>query len=130
MFYVAFGLSSVSYVGHGIVLHGWETQLSRMSLDRMGQMAIVNLVGATIYAARVSHRFEQSTSCRVLILPDSRAMGSVFERYLGLEPPDLPYARRLGGIATSAWTQTGSRFHSCHSRYLSVLRCLEVCGAR
>jgi adiponectin receptor len=56
MFYVAFGLSSVSYVGHGIVLHGWETQLSRMSLDRMGQMAIVNLVGATIYAARVSHR--------------------------------------------------------------------------
>jgi adiponectin receptor len=56
MFYVAFGLSSISYVSHGIILHGWETQASRISLDWMSWMATVNLVGATIYVARVSIR--------------------------------------------------------------------------
>lgn len=56
MFYVAFGLSSLSFIGHGIVRHGLETQTERMSLKWMGCMASVNLVGAMIYAAQVSHR--------------------------------------------------------------------------
>jgi adiponectin receptor len=56
MFYVAFGLSSLSFIGHGIVRHGLETQTERMSLKWMGCMASVNLVGAMIYAVQVSHR--------------------------------------------------------------------------
>jgi adiponectin receptor len=56
MFYVAFGLSSLSFIGHGIVRYGLETQTERMSLKWMGCMASVNLVGAMIYAVQVSHR--------------------------------------------------------------------------
>ncbi|RYF38245.1 MAG: hypothetical protein EOO38_25070, partial [Cytophagaceae bacterium] len=56
MFYIAFGLTSLSFIGHGIIRHGLETQTERMSLKWMGWMASVNLVGAMIYAARVSHR--------------------------------------------------------------------------
>lgn len=54
IFYAAFGLSSVSYVVHGLMLHGWELQDSRMSLTWMCRMAAANLLGAAIYAARVS----------------------------------------------------------------------------
>lgn len=52
-FYAGFGLSSIIFVVHGLLLHGWEVQKSRMSLVWMGWMATANLVGATIYAARV-----------------------------------------------------------------------------
>lgn len=55
VFYAAFGLSSVTFVIHGIVLYGWEMQKSRMSLVWMGWMAVINLSGATIYAARVAY---------------------------------------------------------------------------
>ena len=41
------------FVVHGLVLHGWELQNSRMSLVWMGWMATANLVSAVIYAARV-----------------------------------------------------------------------------
>lgn len=52
-FYAGFGLSSIIFVGHGLLLYGWELQRSRMSLVYMGWMATANLVGAAIYAARV-----------------------------------------------------------------------------
>lgn len=52
-FYAAFGLSSVIFVIHGLVLYGWELQKARMSLVWMGWMATANLTGAAIYAARV-----------------------------------------------------------------------------
>ena len=52
--YAFLGLSAIVFIIHGIFLYGWETQSKRMSLDRMGLMAILNLVGACIYAARVS----------------------------------------------------------------------------
>jgi predicted membrane channel-forming protein YqfA (hemolysin III family) len=78
MFYVAFGLSSLLYVSHGIVLYGWETQVGRMSLNWMGWMAIVNLVAAGIYAARVSSHLNERLFCWMLILPDSRAMDTFF----------------------------------------------------
>jgi adiponectin receptor len=54
LFYAAFGLSSVTFVIHGLILYGWEMQKRRMSLVRMGWMAAINLSGAMIYAARVS----------------------------------------------------------------------------
>ena len=35
-------------------MYGWKVQESRMSLVRMGCMAVTNLLGATIYATRVT----------------------------------------------------------------------------
>ena len=60
LFYAAFGLSSVTFVMHGLILYGWEMQKRRMSLGRMSWMAAINLSGAIIYAARVSHPVSQS----------------------------------------------------------------------
>ncbi|EGX89007.1 hemolysin-III channel protein Izh2, putative [Cordyceps militaris CM01] len=56
-FYAGFGLSSIIFVAHGLLLHGWELQKSRMSLVWMGWMATANLVGAAIYAARIPERW-------------------------------------------------------------------------
>ena len=53
--YACLGLSAVVFVTHGLILHGWNVQNKRMSLDRMGLMALLNLVGAFAYAARVSN---------------------------------------------------------------------------
>lgn len=51
--YAGLGLSAVVFVIHGILLHGWEIQCQRMSIDWMGSMAFFNLTGAVVYAARV-----------------------------------------------------------------------------
>ncbi|KAK7976073.1 Di-copper centre-containing protein [Apiospora arundinis] len=56
-FYAGFGLSSLIFVIHGLLLHGWELQKSRMSLVWMGWMATSNLVGAAIYATRIPERW-------------------------------------------------------------------------
>lgn len=60
-FYAGFGLSSIIFVVHGLLLHGWELQKSRMSLMWMGWMATANLVGACIYAARVRSGYQLVT---------------------------------------------------------------------
>ena len=52
--YACLGLSAVVFVAHGLILHGWSVQNKRMSLDRMGLMALLNLTGAYAYAARAS----------------------------------------------------------------------------
>ncbi|KAL8878679.1 MAG: hypothetical protein Q9198_003564 [Flavoplaca austrocitrina] len=54
--YAGLGLSAVIFVIHGILLHGWALQNQRMSLDWMALMATFNLLGATIYAARVPEK--------------------------------------------------------------------------
>ena len=54
--YAGLGLSAVVFVVHGILLHGWTVQNRRMSLDWMGLMALFNLTGAVIYAARVPEK--------------------------------------------------------------------------
>ena len=51
--YAGLGLSGLVFVIHGILLHGWMMQNQRMSVDWMALMAIFNLTGAVIYAARV-----------------------------------------------------------------------------
>ncbi|KAI6081445.1 putative hemolysin-III channel protein Izh2 [Hypoxylon rubiginosum] len=56
-FYAGFGLSSIIFIIHGLMLHGWERQKSHMSLVWMGWMATSNLVGAAIYAARIPERW-------------------------------------------------------------------------
>ena len=52
--YACLGLSAVVFVTHGLILHGWNVQNKRMSLGRMGLMALLNLTGAYAYAARAS----------------------------------------------------------------------------
>lgn len=52
--YTGLGLTGVLFVSHGIWLHGLHIQNDRMSLDWMALMAVLNLIGAAIYAARVS----------------------------------------------------------------------------
>ena len=54
--YAGLGLSAVVFVVHGILLHGWAVQNQRMSLNWMGLMALFNLTGAVIYAARVPEK--------------------------------------------------------------------------
>lgn len=54
--YAGLGLSGLVFVIHGILLHGWTMQNQRMSVDWMALMAIFNLTGAVIYAARVCHQ--------------------------------------------------------------------------
>lgn len=54
MMYAGLGLSAIIFVVHGVIKHGWKTQNHRMSLDWMGLMASLNLIGAFTYAARVS----------------------------------------------------------------------------
>lgn len=51
--YAGFGLSSVIFVVHGLLIHGWEVQKMRMSLVWMGWMGTANLTGAVIYVFRV-----------------------------------------------------------------------------
>ena len=51
--YACLGLSAIVFIIHGLVLYGWQTQARRMSLDRMGLMALLNLTGAYAYGARV-----------------------------------------------------------------------------
>jgi adiponectin receptor len=52
--YAGLGLSAIAFIVHGLVLHGWRTQMYRMSLDWMFYMALLNFTGAIAYAVRVS----------------------------------------------------------------------------
>ncbi len=54
--YAGLGLSAVVFVVHGILLHGWTVQNQRMSVDWMGLMALFNLTGAAVYAARIPEK--------------------------------------------------------------------------
>lgn len=52
--YAGLGLSAIVFIIHGLTIHGWDIQNRRMSLSYMALMGTFNLVGAAIYAARVS----------------------------------------------------------------------------
>ena len=51
--YSGLGLSAIIFITHGIANFGWTIQSQRMSLGWMGLMAAFNLIGASVYAARV-----------------------------------------------------------------------------
>lgn len=59
--YAGLGLSSIIFVIHGVVKHGWKTQNYRMSLDWMILMASLNFIGAFTYAARIPERWYPRT---------------------------------------------------------------------
>ena len=53
--YATFGFSSLLFVVHGVVPFGREVQRLRMSLSWMSWVVLSNLVGALVYAGRVSN---------------------------------------------------------------------------
>ncbi|PQE09583.1 hemolysin-III channel Izh2 protein [Rutstroemia sp. NJR-2017a WRK4] len=57
LMYSCLGLSASIFITHGLLLHGWETQRKRMSLDWMAVMAVMNLLGAGAYAFRVPEKW-------------------------------------------------------------------------
>ena len=60
------------------MIYGWELQKSRMSLAWMGWMATVNLIGAVMYAARVTISLSYvNVKCSLLIALGSREVVSL-----------------------------------------------------
>ncbi|KAG4034507.1 hypothetical protein MFRU_003g04670 [Monilinia fructicola] len=55
--YSCLGLSSIIFIIHGIMLYGYKTQKYRMSLDWMGIMATLNLLGAFAYTVRIPEKW-------------------------------------------------------------------------
>lgn len=51
--YGGLGLLANIFVIHGVLLHGWAEQNQRMSIDYMGLMALLTIIGGVIYVARV-----------------------------------------------------------------------------
>jgi predicted membrane channel-forming protein YqfA (hemolysin III family) len=83
--YVCFGASSLSFICHGIFLYGWVVQESRMSLVKMGYMAVINLAGAVIYVTRVNIPFTRETQPLMsLTLSGPGKVASLQVRYMGL----------------------------------------------
>ena len=54
--YSGLGLTGILFATHGVLLHGWSEQFQRMALNWMMLMAILNLIGAGMYAARMPEK--------------------------------------------------------------------------
>lgn len=61
--YTALGLTAVLFVPHGIWVNGLRMQKDRMSLDWMALVAVLNTIGAGVYAARVSLNVYSESPC-------------------------------------------------------------------
>ncbi len=61
--YAGLGISAIVFIARSLLLHGWEVQKQRMSLDWMLWMGCLNLVGATAYATRLSFILFTSIGC-------------------------------------------------------------------
>lgn len=123
--YAGLGLSAIIFVIHGVVKHGWKTQNHRMSLDWMGLMASLNLVGAFAYAARVGSLpgpwwdGGSPNSCT-----DTGKMVSADVRHIPRKSPDISrhgYTGRFGPhgrFDESVWSFTRTdyplRIITCH----------------
>jgi adiponectin receptor len=55
--YATLGLSAMAFITHGLIIHGWEIQNHRMSLTYLLITAMLNLLGAFIYTARIPERW-------------------------------------------------------------------------
>jgi len=55
--YASLGLSAMAFITHGVIIHGWEIQNHRMSLTYLLITAMLNLLGAAIYTARIPERW-------------------------------------------------------------------------
>jgi adiponectin receptor len=57
--YASLGLLAMASIAHGLIIHGWQTQNHRMSLTYMLITAMLNLLGAIVYTARIPERWYQ-----------------------------------------------------------------------
>jgi adiponectin receptor len=57
--YASLGLSAMVFIIHGLIIHGWEIQNQRMSLTYMLTTAMLNILAAVVYAARIPERWHQ-----------------------------------------------------------------------
>ena len=98
--YACLGLSAVVFIIHGLLMYGWKTQLNRMSLDRMGLMALLNLTGAYTYAARVSYSCRSNDSSRANDDADTRKVVPTKIRHSGQQPPNTSCHGYFRGLST------------------------------
>jgi adiponectin receptor len=54
--YVLLGLSAMVFITHRLIIYGWEIQNYRISLNYMLTIAMLNLLGAAIYTARIPEK--------------------------------------------------------------------------
>ncbi|KAH8724191.1 hemolysin-III related-domain-containing protein, partial [Phaeosphaeriaceae sp. PMI808] len=57
--YASLGPFSMVSITHSLITHGWETQNHRIGLTYMLITAILNLLGAIVYATRIPERWHQ-----------------------------------------------------------------------
>jgi adiponectin receptor len=55
--YASLGLSAMVFITYGLIIHGWEIQNHRMSLTYILITAMLNFLGAVVYAARIPERW-------------------------------------------------------------------------
>lgn len=67
MVYASLGLTGVVFLVHGLYLWEFAIQRKRLSLEMMILMAALNLVGALLYATRVSTPFVRTHSDNVVL---------------------------------------------------------------
>lgn len=114
--YAGLGLSAIIFVIHGVVKHGWKTQNHRMSLDWMGLMATLNLIGAFAYAARVGLLLSPWWDGSHNSCIDTGKMVSADVWHIRRKSPDIPrhgYTGRFGPhgrFAESVWSFTHTDF--------------------
>lgn len=68
--YLSLGLFAIVFIVHSIYLHGFALQRRRLSLEWMGLMALLNFLGCSAYAFRVSYC--STSSNLILIVADSK----------------------------------------------------------
>ena len=126
--YAGLGLSAIVFITHSILIYDWTTQYQRMSLGWMGLVAVLNLVGAITYAARVgSLRYPKDLEKMDLISsPGSRKMAPRKIRHSWQQSPSAPrhgHPRRTGPYA---WIDGSLRLFTYPERSLSLTETRQV----
>ena len=57
--YVLLSLLAMEFITHEIIIYGWEVQNHRIGPNYMLMMAMLNLMGAAIYTARIPEKWYQ-----------------------------------------------------------------------
>jgi len=106
--YAGLGLSAIVFIIHGLLIHGWEIQKHRMSLEWMALMGGLNITGALSYACRVClHCFCDSIQISFNLDIGSREMVPSKTRYLWEQPSDTSFYGHL------RWARTYVRITKC-----------------
>jgi adiponectin receptor len=69
--YLSLGLFAIVFILHSIYLHGFALQRRRLSIEWMGLMALLNFLGCSAYAFRVSYCF--AFTCLTYLVADRKS---------------------------------------------------------